>query len=458
MKYFNFTAICCVAMLINACNKNESTDGIGNVEVNTEAKFNNKLTVDGKVASFFFGGTISTYGSTAIAQSNGTTQTTKLKELNLDGYRIPLKWVDDKIISSAKGGPTDISGDVWIAKLKEIGTEAVVVVGGRAKDNDISPEDAASMVKYFKEKGVSVKNWIIGNEPNMEGMTIREYCMMYNKVVDAMKAVDSSIKIGGPAWTYYDLKALEEFVKFSGTRADMIDYHHYGMGDSYLSEERALSETSKYEKEINEIRNMINTKFPQLKNKIEIQLGEYNWSYRTDNGFPGWKGEDRFFKPVTTVWAASVAGRVAKAGGRSFQYSDLNGALGLTFEHNEHATHFGRKVNDPMPIYYGLLMFTGGNLFRHFGNEFAVASTTVENVEVYASTSKNIVLINKDSKLEKTIHLKMEGVTTNAEANIWQTSRDNPFNPPTNKGIQTAKEGVLSLTIPPYSITTLVVK
>lgn len=323
--------------------------------------------------------------------------------------------------------------------------EAVIVIGGQTNNNDITPEDAVNMVRYFKNRGLSVKNWIVGNEPSMNGLTIQEYCQMFNQVSDAMKEVDPSIKIGGPAWAYYDLNALRSFIKLSGSRADIIDYHHYEMGEFFLSDEEALLQTLNYENEINEIRSMIRTELPGAENRIEIQVGEYHWSHRRDNGYPGWNGDDRFFKPVTTVWAASVAGLIAKAGGRGCQYADLNGPLGLTFENSDEATHFGRSVNDPMPIYYGLFMFTGGNLFRHFGKEFVVASTTIENMEIYASTSKNIVLINKDSSNAKKIHLKMRGLRNRRRVDIWQTERQNPFNPPTNKGTQIIRNGYFSL-------------
>jgi hypothetical protein len=265
---YTFTLL--FAFFINACDSTEPTiDEKQTIDsLNTKVNFNSKLNVGGKVADLYFGGTISTYGSTAIAQQAGSTQLQRLKDLKLDGYRIPLKWNNGNIVSSAVGGPQDISGDIWISKLKEIGGEIVIVIGGNANDNNINPKDAANMVRYFKETGTPVKEWIIGNEPSMNGLSIQQYCVMFNQVSDAMKSVDPTIKLGGPAWAWYDLNTLRSFIKLSGTRADIIDYHHYGMGEFYLSDEEAMLQTRNYESEVKEIRNMIKTELPGAENKI----------------------------------------------------------------------------------------------------------------------------------------------------------------------------------------------
>ena len=324
--------------------------------IDANINFDSRFQVNGKAAEICFGGTISTYGRTAIAQPNGSIQLQRLQDIRLDGYRIPMKWNNGNIVSSAVEGPQNISGNEWISKLREIGAKVIIVIGGNHKNNDINPEDAANMVRYFKDRGTPIKEWIIGNEPSLDGLTIEQYCAMFNNIADAMKAVDPTIKVGGPAWASYDLNALRTFVQLSGTRADIVDYHHYAMGESFLDEAEALLQTRNYENEIREIRDMIKAELPEAEYRMEIQLGEYNWSFRRDNGYPGWKGDDRFYKAVTTVWAATVAGLFAKNGGRSFQYSDLNGALGLTFGNSEEATHFGKNINDPNPIYWGLFM------------------------------------------------------------------------------------------------------
>jgi hypothetical protein len=103
-------------------------------------------------------------------------------------------------------------------------------------------------------------------------------------------------------------------------------------------------------------------------------------------------------------------------------------------------------------------MFTGGNLFRHFGNEFVEATTELKNVEIFASSSKNVVIINQNSNLAKTVYFKFDGLVSEEKAEIWQTSRTHPFAEPLNKGTHVIKDGKFTYTIPAYSITTLVIK
>jgi hypothetical protein len=420
---------------------------------NTTVNFTQAITYSGVKAAYPFSGTISTYGSTSIAQPGGAIQSARLTNLKLGLYRVPIKWNGGNVISSAVGGPTNISGLAWITAIKNTGSEPMVVIGGAANDNDITPADAANLVNYFKNNGMPVKYWVVGNEP---GMTMDEYCAMFNAVFDAMKNADTSIKIGGPALAWFNMDGLRRFIQLSGNKADFIDYHHYAMGVSFLSDEQALSETVNWENEIKEIRAMIASELPGAESRIEIQVGEYNWSWRTGNGYPGWNGDDRFYNSIATVWAASVAGHIAKAGGRGHQYADLNGALGLTFEKASDASNFGRSVNDAMPVYYGLQMFSGGNLFRAFGSP-ANASTTLSNVEVYASTNKNIVMVNKDLSASQTVSVDAIGIPNGAVIDVWQTNNAQPFTAPQKVGSIVASNGWFSYNLPAKTVTTFIV-
>jgi hypothetical protein len=110
-----------------------------------------------------------------------------------------------------------------------------------------------------------------------------------------------------------------------------------------------------------------------------------------------------------------------------------------------------------MPIYYGLEMFTGGNLFRHFGTTLVQAASQIPNVEVYASSSSdNVVLINKDPTTTQTANLALTGLTSGT-VDVWQTNQSAPFAPPTKVGTITISGGGAAVSLPPYSVTTLVI-
>jgi xylan 1,4-beta-xylosidase len=52
--------------------------------------------------------------------------------------------------------------------------------------------------------------------------------LIFNKAYDAMKAVDPSIKVGGPAFANaYNYAAIDEFITATKDRVDFISYHTY---------------------------------------------------------------------------------------------------------------------------------------------------------------------------------------------------------------------------------------
>jgi Glycosyl hydrolases family 39 len=406
---------------------------------------------------YAFSSTISTYGQNGGSIAVNQTQRDNLGNLNLGLYRVPLQWNSGNIISSASGGPSNISGDTWVNDISGFGGTPMIVIGGSTDDNFTS-QDAADLVNHFNgTNGPLVNYWVVGNEPDNNGMTMSDYCTLFDATYDAMKAIRSNIYIGGPAWSHYDATNLQSFLTCAGSRVDFIDFHDYAMGSSYLDSATALSQTMDWGNDITAIRQMINQTVPSRSSQIAIQVGEYNWSWQQADGYPGYNGDDRFFQSVVTVWAASVAGSIAEAGGRGNQYSDQNGALGLTFEKTSDATYYGQQVDSPMPIYFGLEMFTGGNLFRHFGTQMVQSTTTLSNVDVFASAnSDNAVLINKDPSNTQNALVQLNGVDSGT-ADIWQTDSSTPFAAPIKVGNATISGGFVSVTLPPYSVTTLVI-
>lgn len=422
---------------------------------NTSVDFTNTTTT---LANKPFSSTISTYGENNTNILASTAQRTVLGNLKAGYYRVPLQWNGGNIASSAGGHPSG-SGDAWVSNIKAMGAEPQIVVGG-SQDNNFTADDAANMVRHFNKPTSGQANrvnvWVIGNEPNNGGMSIQTYCTLFNAAAAKMKAVDPTIKVAGPAWSYFDINTLNTFLQCAGNSVDIIDYHHYAMGGSYLSDATALAQTIDWENEVKQVKQSVAQYVPARASQIEVQVGEYNWAWQTADGYNGWQGDDRFYQGINTVWGASVAGHIAKAGGRGHQYSDLNGALGLTFEKTDAASHYGRNLNDPLPIYYGLEMFTGGNLFRSFGNSMVSASTSLSNVEVYASNnSKNIVLINKSPTATQPAVLSLTGFG-GGTADVWQTNAAAPFSAPVHKATLQNVTTSLSYDLPPYSVTTFV--
>ena len=78
-----------------------------------------------------------------------------------------------------------------------------------------------------------VREWFfeVWNEPNLRAFwtgTQDEYFQLYRRTAEAVKAVDGSLKVGGPATA--DNQWLQEFLDFCATNnvpVDFISTHHY---------------------------------------------------------------------------------------------------------------------------------------------------------------------------------------------------------------------------------------
>jgi hypothetical protein len=394
-----------------------------------------------------FSGSISTYGEDGgdIVRSPGGKQSTLLRQLGPGLWRVPLKLESGRIVSAAAYVSGDISGDQWVGAIEGFaGTPQIVVEGSRG--NNFTPQQAADMERHFR----GVRYWVLGNEPDAPsengGIGLKAYCTKFNQSAEAMRAVNPHILIAGPAWSSYNLLALSDFLKCAGRNVDIIDFHHYGMGDSALSTATALAHTADYGKEIRAVRQLVGR-------KIQVEVGEFNWSWRIDDGWHGWHGDDRFYQAAATVWGASVIGHIVAAGGIAHPYADQGGALGLTFEKSADAAHYGRQVGDPMPLYWGEIMFTGGQYFRHFGSSLVQATSKQPGIEVFASSHpQDLVLINKTGSASTTL-IAIHGAFSRT-VTVWQTNPDRPFSAPRDDHMKI--EGAqLKVALPPYSVTTI---
>jgi hypothetical protein len=398
----------------------------------------------GTIDSRAVGSCISTYGAN-IATS--AAQRASLKQLGLGRYRIPIRWNKGNPVSSAGGGPQNISADQYVDALNAMGAQVVIVVGGATGDNDFTSSDAANLVAHYGPKGV--KTYYLGNEPNNGGISIDAYASLFNQSADAMRAVDSTITIGGPTWSYYDLATFQRFMDLSGSRLDVLDYHHYAMGNPpALSDADALAQTHNWGDEVHAISSALAAK--GLSGK-QVSVGEYNWAWQYQDGVAG--GDNRFFQPIISVWAASVIGHVLSAGGWPFQYSDQNGPLGLTVEAGN--TDMGHPGNSPQPIYHGLGMWTGEGLFRSFGTTLVGASCSDASLEIYATSGPNVLFVNKSTQVKNVVLAWNPGGPQ--AASVWQTSGTDGYAAPTAvaRG-SVGSPAQVYLALPAMTVTTLV--
>jgi hypothetical protein len=226
---------------------------------------------------------------------------------------------------------TDASLANFQSNLKMLGNPPAVIQtrvfqGGISKDPPKNgPEDAAEDVRMAKARGINVRYWEIGNEPDLfsrtrgdPSWTPAKYCQVFRAQAAAMKAVDPSVKVAGPAVS--GAKPIRDnfiagFVKECGDVVDVLTWHIYPT-DGQMTDELALSTVSEADETIDGLRALwadpqANPKGHQR--KIQMGITEYGLSWFTTR-----------FHHLTDVpaamWASEMALRFAEKGLDSAHY------------------------------------------------------------------------------------------------------------------------------------------
>jgi hypothetical protein len=378
--------------------------------------------------------------------------------LHLGAVRMHLMYTKSgdetsKIVCGGSGCDKDPTGDQWIFAIKKAGAEPVVIV------NTTSAVDAANMVRHFNvnSQGVVdptlpnyIRRWIVGNEPDLNGYSAEAYSAYFNGDYDAMKAVDPSIKIGGPATAWLDEPFIKAFLTASGARVDFVDFHGYPQQGTTNGDVPTLFQWARNTGEgVSKIRAMINAAVPARAANIEVQVGE--WSL-------DWGGNAQMDSNFMSVWTADVIGNILANGGLSIYYGTKGNAI--KWSDATVVDDFGRQVvmhlDDPRASYWGHAMFTGAGLFPGFGPAVATASTSLLNVDVFAGT-QTIVVVNKNETETKNAVFEVSGRTVST-VEVWQKDQGLTFNaPPAHLGPVRPALGQFTYALPPMSVTTFVV-
>jgi hypothetical protein len=364
------------------------------------------------------------------------------------------------IVAGGAGAEQSVTGDQWVTAMKDLGAAPLVIV-------PLDAVDAANLVRHFNTGPTPnrVGRWVVGNEPDGQGISADSYAASFNTISDAMKAVDPTIEVGGPANAWPNMTFIQRFLQLSGSRTDFIDFHKYGMGGpSYLCDADLLAQTGQWENDVNQVRSTIASVVPSRASAIDVQVGELNsdWSAHTDtSSCPGNIGTEPVqYRNAAIWWAASVFGHIVRAGGLGLAYGDKNGALGLLYDQDNASrppyARNGAGLDERMPLYQGVGFFTGqeGTSLSHFGTTLVSSSTTLDGVEVYASTNpKVIVLINTGGPKDAVIGLPSGSTVTGHQKDGSTVS----YVKPAALGPLTPSAGQIQVHLPGPSVTQLVV-
>lgn len=251
---------------------------------------------------------------------------------------------------------------------------------------------------------------------------------IYNKTAKAMKAVDPSIQVGGPALTYDDTNTLISFLKACGGNADFISWHRYASGNSKDSTDHIMAYTPKYAEQINNFRSLIQNYQPNR--KMGMLLGEYNVNYDYRSR------ENRQNTQEGAAWFASVLKYFAESGvDMATSWNAKDGFYGLIDN--------ARNPN----LRPAAQVFLWAN--RNLVGDVMRTTSDQANVEAFAVRQQNglrsLLLINKSGG-SATIQLKGErGIvaTERLEASTLTTQPSKLSNP-----IVISPYGVVLLKLP----------
>jgi alpha-L-arabinofuranosidase len=245
--------------------------------------------------------------------SNGVVDSSKYKdgywEVDFSEYR-PGFAVDNDDWSKADPGFINIDAKTMheATRLHPTARNLVTINMGTG-----TAELAAEWVRWANIKNdYDVKYWELGNELNGEWeaghtlldgskMTAEKYVERYVEFAKAMKAVDPTIKIGGPSCDveHHD-DYFEPLLRDAGEHVDFITLHYYSLRSSLAPEKELFDGLDNMGPVARHMNELIEKYQPERKDEIEISITEWNSklpkdqdAYRLFNGlwFSAWVGE-----------------------------------------------------------------------------------------------------------------------------------------------------------------------
>src|SRR5581483_5983070 len=270
---------------------------------------------------------------------------------------------------------------------------------------------------------------------------------------DAMKTIDSSIKVGGPTKAWYDHTWIQQFLQISGSRVDFLDFHGYPQSGTTNGNIPTLFQwATGTGHDIADLRALMQSMQPARAAQVPVEVGE--WAL--DSG-----GSAQTHTNFNAVWATDVLGNILENGGISMFYGTKGNAVEWS-PTNTVTDDFGRSItlalDTPQAPYHGIGVFTGESLFRGFGTSVVKSSTSLPNVDVFASdNAKNIVVVNKDQALSQTGVFTLNGIASGT-IDVWQKNQSILFNaPPSHIAAISFQNGAFSYPLPAMSATTFVI-
>lgn len=314
-----------------------------------------------------------------------------------------------------------------------------------------TPEKAAGLVRYANvERGYGFRTWEIGNEPDGysgrptepgdPAFDVDWYNVQFRNFALAMKAVDPSIQIAGPAVRDGWMTWLPAFIATNGDLVDVLSWHWVPPGHE-LTDAQLLATPPQIERQVAVIREWWRTPRSNPKGHKRpippLFLSEYAAS-------PDATSQRPLATQAGALWTAEVVGRLANIGVEMASYTALQGAgwHGLLDERGA-----------PRPA-FGIF-----RLYSQWGQtQLAVESPDEALLPVFASRRSDgalaVLALNKDPQQPRPIELAFTGFRAAGRAEVW---RQDAAHPAGEQLAPVAVQDMISATLPPYSATLFII-
>ncbi len=378
--------------------------------------------------------------------------------------------------------------DAFIGQVQKAGAKAMVTVNygsNAAGTGGGDPAEAAAWVTYAnKTKNYGVKYWEIGNEVYGNGTygAVWETDLHSSKGPDAygtnalsyitaMKNADPSVNVGvvltapgnwpdgqAPDWNSTVLSKV-------GSRIDFVSIHWYPQGPGGESDAGLLNSNGSIASMVSKLRSEINQYAGSNASHVQIMVTEtnsvsFNPGKQTVNLVNGLFLADNYMtwleNGVANVdWWDLHNAILTGNNNSSSLYGQLNyGDYGILANATSAGGQTEPAANTPFAPYYGLQMLT--NLGKP-GDQIVSTQSSNSLVGVHAVKQANgdlaLLLINKDPSNNAQVSVNINGYTPAAGATQFLLGENmNAISSTTIGGVG----NTFSQTIPPYSLTTLV--
>lgn len=210
---------------------------------------------------------------------------------------------------------------------------------------------SASDGQHASPSGTPITWWGIYNEPNFNNLDSTQYTQLYNAVVPAMQAVDSSLKYAAVELGDYSGLAnqfLSAFVSDVTAQVDVLATHFYSTCNQKDSDTTLWATVPGFATEVGDIYTQLHTN-PALANvPVWVTENNVNADYDKGGGISNCTGttfvdDQRGSSPFFAAWRPYVFSQLGKAGvqalyhwdyGADKQYGEVDyntGALQLSY-------------------------------------------------------------------------------------------------------------------------------